>query len=271
MGRSTEAASAIVAIAQRIFSSITIYRTRGDQIEKYGYTAYGLTVYPYALMSLANLIKLAACGRYPFVYVLRTATLVEAERSGWVFEGAIGGLELDSGRLLKDDEREVDDLKHDDLMAVFSEPPTWLKFVSPFPWFRPLGDYRNYQWIASITGSFIFVIAIISQPAFVFLISGFNHGQSTRTQRIWMLGWLIANEVSVAMVFQRRYDQRIYWHLKYWHLSNCCPSFFGFLLKSLFNWRILVVGMLLLFVSAFAIGGFVTVGGTLRAENYQPC
>ena len=45
MGRSTEAASAIVAIAQMIFSSITIYRTRGDQIEKYGYAAYGLTVY----------------------------------------------------------------------------------------------------------------------------------------------------------------------------------------------------------------------------------
>ena len=264
MGRSTEAASAIVAIAQMIFSSITIYRTRGDQIEKYGYAAYGLTVYPYALMSLANLIKLAACGRHPFVYVLRTATLVEAERSGRVFEGAIGGLELDSGRLLKDDEREVDDLQHDDLMAVFSEPPTWLKFVSPFPWFRPLGDYRNYQWIASITGSLIFVIAIFSQPVFVFLISGFNHGQSTRIQRIWMLGWLIANEVSVAIgliVFWNRFYLRFYWHL----------TFFSSLLKTLFNWRILVVVMLLLLVYAFAIGGFVTVGAMLRAENYQLC
>ena len=149
-------------------------------------------------------------------------------------------------------------------MAVFSEPPTWLKFVSPFPWFRPLGDYRNYQWIASITGSLIFVIAIFSQPVFVFLISGFNHGQSTLIQRIWMLGWLIANEVSVAIgliVFWNRFYLRFYWHL----------TFFSSLLKTLFNWRILVVVMLLLLVYAFAIGGFVTVGAMLRAENYQLC
>ena len=51
MGRSAEVASAVVAIAQVIFSSITIYRARGDQIEKYGYAAYGLSAYPYALMS----------------------------------------------------------------------------------------------------------------------------------------------------------------------------------------------------------------------------
>ena len=41
-------------------------------------------------MSLANLIKLLACGRYPYAYVLRTATLAEAEKDGGVFEGAVG-------------------------------------------------------------------------------------------------------------------------------------------------------------------------------------
>ena len=47
-------------------------------------------VYPYSLMSLANLIKLAVCGRYPYAYVLRTATLAEAEKDGGMFEGAVG-------------------------------------------------------------------------------------------------------------------------------------------------------------------------------------
>ena len=88
--RSEELTSAFVGIAQVIFASITIYRARGDQIEKYGYAAYGLSVYPYLLMSLANLIKLAVCGRYPYAYVLRTATLAEAEKDGGVFEGAVG-------------------------------------------------------------------------------------------------------------------------------------------------------------------------------------
>ena len=192
MGRSTEVASAAIAIAQVIFSSITIYRTRGDQIEKYGYAAYGLSVYPYALMSLANLIKLAICGRYPFLYVLRTATLVEAEKNGGVFEGAVGNLGVNRG---KSDEV-VDDSQHDELIAAFSEPPSW---VSPFRAFRPLGDYRTHKRIVPIIGSFILVIAIISQPVFVLLVSGFNRGQSTRTQRIWMLGWLIANGVSAVI------------------------------------------------------------------------
>ena len=236
MGRYTEVASAIIAIAQVIFSSITIYRTRGDQIEKYGYTAYGLSVYPYALMSLANLIKLAVCGRYPFAYVLRTTTLVEAEEIGGIFGGAVGNLEVNC--------REGDEV---DPMANFSEPPSWLKFVSP-PWLRPLGDYRNRRWIAPIAGSLITVIAIISQPVFVFLSSGFNHGQSTWTQRIWMLGWLIANEVSVVIG---------------WALGNTDIE--------RFHWRILVVCISILSVFVFAIGGFVTVGGMLRAESYQLC
>ena len=243
MGRYTGVASAVIAIAQVIFSSITIYRTRGDQIEKYGYTAYGLSVYPYALMSLANLIQLAVCGRYPFAYVLRTTTLVEAEKIGGVFEGAVGNLKVNHG----EGDEVVNDSEHIDPMAVFSEPPSWLKFISP-PWLRPLGDYRNHQWIAPITGSLITVIAIISQPVFVFLSSGFNHGQSTLAQRIWMSGWLIANEVSVVVG---------------WASANTDIE--------RFHWRILVVGISILSVFIFAIGGFVTVGGMLRAESHQLC
>ena len=246
LGRSAEGASAVIAIAQVIFSSITIYRTRGDQIEKYGYAAYGLSVYPYALMSLANLIKLAVCGRYPFVYVLRTATLVKAEGDGGVFNGAVGNLEVDRGR----GDEKVDDSQHDKFIAA--EPPPWLKFVSPFPWFMPLGDYRNYKWIVLIAGSLILVIAIISQPVFVLLISRFDHAQSTPAQRIWMLGWLIANGVSVVIGFI--------------FLGNNTFDNFHWSLKTLAE-----VGVLLLPVYALAIGGFVTVGGMLRADNYQPC
>ena len=243
LGAPTEVASAVIAIAQVIFSVITLYRTRGEQVEKYGYAAYGFSVFPYALMSLANLIKLALCGRHPFVYVLRTTTLFEAEREGGLFEGAVGNLEVNRGQ----GDKVVNDPQDDDPMAVFSEPPSWLKFISP-PWFRPLGDYRNCRWIAPIIGSLILVIAIISQPIFVFHFSGFNHGQSSRAQRICMLGWLIANEVSVALAVlgNTAFDTR---HPR-------------------FRW---VVGMLSLPIYVFAIWGFVTVGGMLRAESYQLC
>ena len=248
MGQFTEVASAIVAIAQVIFSSITIYRTRGDQIEKYGYAAYGLSVYPYALMSLANLIQWAVCGRYPFLYVLRTATLVEAEKKGGVFEGAVGNLEI---------YREESD-------AAFSEPPSW---VSPFPAFRPPGDYRNYKRIVPIIGSLIFVIAVISHPVFVLLVSGFNPGQSTRAQRVWMLGWLIVNELSgvVGLVVMGN-SQTLEIKAIRSHLRNK-----SYPLQTLAFLGVWVVAVLVDSVYVFAIGGFVTVGKMLRAESYQLC
>ena len=242
--RSTEVTSAVVAIAQVIFSSITIYRARGEQIEKYGYAAYGLSVYPYALMSVANLIKLAVCGRYPYAYVLRTATLVEAERNGGVFEGAVGNLGENHGG-------DGNDSQDGDPMAVFSDPPSWLKYVS-FPLLRPLGDYRGYRQVIPIIGSLILIIVAISQPVFVLLVSGFHPGQSTRSQRFWMLGWLIANVVSVVVspvVFgsiNQRLRGRLYW---------------------VGNWRPLVIGSMLIFlVYAFAWGGFETVIGMLLSE-----
>ena len=280
MGGSTEVASAVIAIAQVIFSSITIYRTRGDQIERYGYAAYGLSVYPYALMSLANLVKLAVCGRYPFLYVLRTATLVELEveleeakknvlRTATLVEleeaekackGAVGNLEVNRGKsneVVNDSKHGpevnggksgevVNDPQRGELMADLSEPPSW---VSPFPMFRPLGDYRNRRRIVPIIGSLIFVIAAVSHPVFVQLVSGFNRGQSTRAQRAWMLGWLITNGVSALV-----------------NLVSLETSS-GILEKiSVPKGNSFVYSTYI-----FAIGGFVTVGGMLRAESYHLC
>ena len=240
LGASTEVASGVIAIAQVIFSIITLYRNRGEQVEKYGYAAYSFSVFPYALMSLANLTKLVFCGRYPFMYVLRTKTLIEAEDKGGVFEGAVGVLEENPGQ----GDKVANNPKDDDPMA---DAPSWLKPISP-PWFRPPGDYGNCRWIAPIIGSLILVLAIISQPIFVFHFSGFNRGQSSRAQRICMLGWLIANEVSVALAVlgNTAFDTR---HPK-------------------FKW---VVRMSMLPMCVFAIWGFVTVGGMLRVESYQLC
>ena len=260
MGGSIEVASAVIAIAQVIFSTITVYRTRGDQIERYGYAAYGLSVYPYALMSLANLVKLAVCGRYPFLYVLRTATLAEAERNGGVFKGAVGNLEVNRGKsdeVVNDSQHDpevnrgksgevVNDSQHDELIAAFSEPPH--RFLS-LPSFRPLGYYRGYKWIVPVIGSLIFVIAAVSHPVFVQLVSGFNRGQSTRAQRAWMLGWLITNGVSALV-----------------NLVSPETSSGIYIMT-----RASIDELFVCSTCIFAIGGFVNVGGMLRAESYQLC
>ena len=259
--RSTEVTNAVVGIAQVIFSVIAIYRARGDQIEKYGYAAYGLSVYPYALMSVANLTKLAVCGRYPFAYILRTATLVEAEKNGGVFSGAVGDFGVNHG----ENNKEVNDSQDSDSM-VFSDPPSWLKYVL-FPSFWSLGDYRGCRWIVPIIGNLIFLIALPSHQAFISLVSGpkatlntrgqrtwtVNTEQSTQSQRIWMSGWLIADGCAPMVD---------------WVAS----SRLRFGRNGLERWVGFFFYVSVFVAYAFAFGGFVTVGGMLHADSsYQPC
>ena len=274
--RSKELTSAVVGIAQVIFSSITIYRARGDQIEKYGYAAYGLSVYPYLLMSVANLTKLAVCGRYPYAYVLRTATLAEAEKDGGVFEGAVGNP--------KEGGKAVDDSQGGGSMGR-SDPPFWIKWQAMV--FTPAGtnlwqvirnrEFRRMMVVPSI-GVYIFFIAITSQPLFIFLLSGFNArkntrgqkiwtpkaGQSTRAQRIWMLGWLVVNVYSgpVAHLVASGHggEHELVVAGERWYVRMGRRSI---------RW---VRYVPIFFAYVFAFGGFVTVGGILRAEiSYQLC
>ena len=288
--RSEELTSAFVGIAQVIFASITIYRARGDQIEKYGYAAYGFSVYPYLLMSLANLIKLLACGRYPYAYVLRTATLAEAEKKGGVFEGAVGNPREDGN----------DSQGGGGGSMGLSDPPGWMEHAA-LPWLTPSGDYRDYWWIVPIIGNLIFLIAISSQPLFVFLLSGFNArrnargqkiwtpkaGQSTRAQRIWMLGWLVVNVISCVRAHfvvsggggelergGERGDER---GSESWDERRSERGIERGDERS--NWKRWVTWVdswvdyvFVLLAYVFAFGGFVTVGGMLHAEiSYQPC
>lgn len=44
----------IAAVVRAISAGITLYRTRGDQIDRYGFASFGFTVVPYLLMSSVN-------------------------------------------------------------------------------------------------------------------------------------------------------------------------------------------------------------------------
>ena len=79
------------SIVQLVLSSITIYRTRGPQLDRYGYTAFGLSVFPYTFMSLVNFIYLGCVGEYSHLTMLHTSTLREAKgRSGGKVCGEVG-------------------------------------------------------------------------------------------------------------------------------------------------------------------------------------
>jgi hypothetical protein len=89
----------LVSLGQALFGISTLYLTRGDQIDQYGYAAFGLTVAPYAIMSLVNLLGNTITPDYAAIYVVRNSVMDEAvQRHQIRFEGVIGELIEDGSR-----------------------------------------------------------------------------------------------------------------------------------------------------------------------------
>jgi hypothetical protein len=83
-------AQVIVSLAQLVSSSITLYRARGDQLNQYGYAAFGLTVLPYVTMSIVNFVGNMVTPNYQPVYLVNSAELEEAKVRGGDFDGTVG-------------------------------------------------------------------------------------------------------------------------------------------------------------------------------------
>ena len=90
----------VIAIFQTLYASATLYQTRGDQIQRYGYAAFGLTVAPYLLMSIVNLLGTVLTPDYPCLYLVRSEVMDEAaRREGAKFEGMVATLKSDPRRV----------------------------------------------------------------------------------------------------------------------------------------------------------------------------
>ncbi|KAI9769223.1 MAG: hypothetical protein M1840_004352 [Geoglossum simile] len=65
----------VVALGQTLFAVGTLYRAQGHQVDLFGYSAFGLTVAPYAWMSVINLLGLLMCPEYPARYLVESEAL----------------------------------------------------------------------------------------------------------------------------------------------------------------------------------------------------
>ncbi|KAJ5320214.1 hypothetical protein N7508_000497 [Penicillium antarcticum] len=82
----------LIALIQILYASVTIYQSRGHQVDTYGYAAFGFTVVPYLIMSVVNLLGNMATHSYPSVYLVHTELMDEASSRGGTFAGAVGTL-----------------------------------------------------------------------------------------------------------------------------------------------------------------------------------
>lgn len=144
--------SVLIAFGQLAFAVTTLYRSRGDQIARYGYAAFGLTVTQYAFMSIINLVGNLICPQYPALYLVESEEMREARAlPGALFEGCVGKLEPH-----QDQRREDDSIQR------------MLRY-----WPLPL--------VLIPTSLSISIIAALSH---------FDKGSSTLAQRTWTMSWL---------------------------------------------------------------------------------
>lgn len=83
----------LIAVGQALYAISTLYQSQGDQIQQYGYAAFGLTVAPYAVMSIINLLGHLMAAEYPALCVVNSPVLEEArKREKCRIDGVVGSL-----------------------------------------------------------------------------------------------------------------------------------------------------------------------------------
>ncbi|KAI9650954.1 hypothetical protein NHQ30_000989 [Ciborinia camelliae] len=80
---------AVASLIQVVAAFTTLLSHRPDLVRRWGYASYHLTVIPYLAMTLVNLISNMVSPDYSCLYMIRSETMVEAERVGGRFEGEI--------------------------------------------------------------------------------------------------------------------------------------------------------------------------------------
>jgi hypothetical protein len=146
---------ALISLIQAIWGIITVYRARGDQIDRYGYAAFGLTVIPYAMMSIFNLLAGLISPEYPCLFLVSSPDLIEAERHGGRFDSIVA--EIDT-----------------------TFPPSQSAAESI------LNNILVYTTVMTISFAHFIVVGILSE---------FRENASTPSQRAWTLAWMIGNTV----------------------------------------------------------------------------
>jgi hypothetical protein len=190
----------VVAIFQTIYASVTLLWTKGDQINRYRYAAFGLTVTLYLMMSIVNLVGTLLNPDFPTMFLVGSEVMTEAaRREGAKFEGIVATLHpgshwcANSGNLVcasftaTEDTLVVmeylgfhDPQRHETVEAQVEDP--WTSTTNRVTYLIPLSPNHSnkvktdYLTIYAFVGSMFFgtiVIAIIGG------LSHFANRQST--------------------------------------------------------------------------------------------
>lgn len=282
------------AVLQAIFAGVTLFKSRGYQIDRFGYAAFGLTVVPYALMSVINLIANLFCPEYPSMYLVSNQALVNLQdqcslaslkdtrnkAAGQNFiqsDTSIAGLgslvSAQAGSSAAEGQEQSDQAQiaqnddKDQALEISGNVGTLsLEFDRAIKTKldRMLSDYHNVETFnpAELTiGTQRFILAL---PALLLIdvaiigiigwLSGFRPGSSTLTERIWIMTWLSLGLIFIISLGDVEESRDV---------LNQRP------LKAR-SWKSILAEILFMIAcSVPAIGGFVVVGQMI--QSYGIC
>lgn len=164
----------LVALMQLLYATAELYETRGEQIKWYGFSAFGLTVAPYAWMSFVNLCANLMCPDYPALYIVASEALDKVQEELRIAnQPLIDGV---VGRLTKASEQQ--------LIIEVEKTTSILRLRNGLPTPRKAQNFLRFVAISGI-GATVPVVVIGS-------LSQFSSGShSTGSQRVVIGLWLL--------------------------------------------------------------------------------
>lgn len=203
------------ATFQVLFASLTVWRTRGDQLERWGYASFGLTVIPFVLMSLVNLATHLFTPSYPALYLVSSPELKEAEGRGGIFSGVVGTVLEDtpsatlnptssstfSGSFAITPHHTSSFHRKGSTPSIYAISPTSPStlLIPSHSRFRSnaTSTFQRYApWAAAYSLLAITVVA-------VWALTRFRAGRSTAVQRVAVAAWVGSNAVALLLPFLR--------------------------------------------------------------------
>ncbi|KAF7367622.1 hypothetical protein MSAN_00825700 [Mycena sanguinolenta] len=198
---SQQTAKVVVAIWKTLYGAATLYHARGDQLARYGYAAFALTVTPYTVMSIVNLLGALLTPSYPTMYLVRSEVMDELDRrtSGPepYFYGTVGffgtgrrgigrgGIERAQEELGEEEQQAPPSMGWLSLFQLLPNPPINIPVSIP--------DMPQFYIVLAVAGGI--PLAIIGG------LTKFRQGDSTLSQRVWLMMWLALG--CVGAIFAR--------------------------------------------------------------------
>lgn len=271
-----------IAMLQLLFASYTLAKTDRNQLSRYGYAAYGLTVLPFLMMSFLNLLSSLLNPAYHYVYLIDSETLWEARLRGGSFEGMVGHLgepaEAPSSFFVQFADAQIegsirvkpiDDRgkKAMDLMlgplpdsgytCDLADSGSIKALLTRQLWLTPgVASETQLRWQG------VLALFLMWTPfAIVGVLSKFDSGASTVAERVFTMAWLICDlggGITFAMVsYLQMFGSR--------GIAAAHPPFLHHLLKVTFGVYAVVFVCVVTFVELLMVlcaplGGYAMVG-----------